>query len=291
MVPVTSTDSPDSGNASLTTGRFAALTLLSAKALRLYDERRLLVPRWVDPLNGYRYYAPDQVGTGWLIALLRSADLSLDDIAQITGAERDAAVDHLDRCAQAQTRRSHAAHHVLARARLHLTQELPVPDITPVLEIDRPVLSVLRRMSPHEMETVVPEHLARLRQIAAAGGLAITGDPFGIFHAPVTDDSDGPLEIALPVDALADVETDVRSYRLPGGLVAQRYAEAEETWFPQILTLYDEVHRWTTTDGRVPVGPPRETWHNSPHDPAPLRLTISWPYATQPQTPDPLTNP
>lgn len=283
--------SSDIGDGFLTTGRFSALTLLSVKALRLYDERDLLAPRWVDPVNGYRYYAPDQVSAGWLVALLRSADLSLSDIAQIIGAERDAAVDHLDRCDQALASRSHAIQAVLARARLHLTQELPVPDIISVLEIDRPVLSVLRRMNAHEMDTVVPEHLERLRDLATANGLAITGAPFGIFHAPVTDDSDGPLEIALPVDGLADVEADVRSYRLPGGLMAQRYAEGEQTWFPQILTLYDDVHRWTTTSGRVPVGPPRETWHNSPHGPGPLRLTISWPYASQPDTPGPRTEP
>ena len=62
----------------MTAGRFAEATLLSAKALRIYADRGLLPPRFVDPVNGYRYYADDQVRTGWLIALLRSADLSLE---------------------------------------------------------------------------------------------------------------------------------------------------------------------------------------------------------------------
>ena len=53
-----------------------------------------------------------------------------------------------------------------------------------------------------------------------------------------------------------------------------------ETDFPAILALYDEVHSWITDSGRTPVGPPREIWHNAPRDPEPLRLTISWPYAT-----------
>jgi len=109
----------------------------------------------------------------------------------------------------------------------------------------------------------------------------VTGDALGIFHAPVTADSDGPLD-ALPVDGLADLHGEVRSYRLSGGLAANRYAEGAETWFPQILALYDEVHTWITEAGHTPIGPPREVWHNAPSDPPPLRLTVSWPYAMAP---------
>ena len=62
--------------------------------------------------------------------------------------------------------------------------------------------------------------------------------------------------------------------------MAERRAEGPETFVPDILALYDEVHAWLTASGRTPVGPPREIWHNAPSDPDPRRLTISWPYAT-----------
>jgi effector-binding domain-containing protein len=155
-------------------------------------------------------------------------------------------------------------------------------DITSGFELDRPVLSVLRRMRPDEMDTAITAQVRRLRDVAASSGLAVTGDPFGVFHGPVTTELDGPLEIALPVDGLASIEGEVRSYRLPGGLMANRYAEGPETWFPDILAVYDEVHSWITEHGGTPVGPPRELWHNGPTDPQPLRLTISWPYAVAP---------
>ena len=51
----------------MTAGQFGGQTLLSAKALRIYAERGLLPPHLVDPINGYRYYAAEQVRTGWLI--------------------------------------------------------------------------------------------------------------------------------------------------------------------------------------------------------------------------------
>ena len=265
----------------MTAGRFALATMLSAKALRLYADRNLLPPRVVDPANGYRYYGADQVRTGWLIALLRSAELSLDEIAGILGASAADATALLERAADAAQRRAEGNQTVLARARLTLKGELSMTDPTNRIESDRPVLSVLRRMRPDEMEVVITEQVKRLRSIAATAGLTVTGQPFGIFHAPITDESNGPLEITLPVDGLTEPpEGDVRSYRLGGGPVAERFAEGKETYFPEILALYDEVHAWITSSGRMSVGPPREIWHNAPSDQEPLRLTISWPYAS-----------
>lgn len=156
-------------------------------------------------------------------------------------------------------------------------------DLPTRLEAERAVLSVLRRMRPEDMEELIGGQVARLRALADSAGLTVTGEPFGIFHEPITEESDGPLEIVLPVDGVRDLADpdagDVRSYRLSGGLVAERYAEGAETDFPEVLAVYDEVHSWVSQDGRTPVGPPREIWHNAPSDREPLRLTVSWPYA------------
>jgi DNA-binding transcriptional MerR regulator len=264
----------------MTAGQFGGQTLLSAKALRVYAERGLLPPHSVDPINGYRYYAPEQVRTGWLISLLRSADLSLDQIRRIIGTDPESALQQIEQAAVAIERRSEAVQAVLHQARRHLLQEVNMSQVSPAFEGERTVLSVMKRMHPEQMDDIISSTVGRLRQVAAAAELTITGDPFGVFHGPITADSDGPLEVVLPVDGLADTNDDIRSYRLPGGMMANRLAEGPETSFPEILGLYDEVHCWITAAGRVPVGPPRETWHNLPTDPEPLRLTISWPYAT-----------
>jgi DNA-binding transcriptional MerR regulator len=61
-------------------GRFAALTGLTVKALRLYEARDLLRPALVDFHSGYRYYTRDQVATARRIRLLRSLEMPLDEI-------------------------------------------------------------------------------------------------------------------------------------------------------------------------------------------------------------------
>lgn len=66
-----------------TIGEFARLTGLTEKALRLYEERNLLLPARVDPASGYRQYALEQVDDGRLIAMMRAIDMPLVDIRRV----------------------------------------------------------------------------------------------------------------------------------------------------------------------------------------------------------------
>jgi DNA-binding transcriptional MerR regulator/ribosomal protein S18 acetylase RimI-like enzyme len=72
---------------------FSAATGLSVKALRLYDERGLLVPAHVDRATGYRRYTEDQIATAGRIALLRRAGIGLADIERFLAAPAAAVID------------------------------------------------------------------------------------------------------------------------------------------------------------------------------------------------------
>jgi DNA-binding transcriptional MerR regulator len=67
-------------------GRFASLSGLTVKALRLYDRHGVLRPALVDFQTGRRYYSLAQVATAERIRLLRSLDMSLDDIRTLLAA-------------------------------------------------------------------------------------------------------------------------------------------------------------------------------------------------------------
>lgn len=79
-------------------GRFSELTELTVKALRLYDRLGLLRPAMVDFASGYRYYSREQVRVARYIRLLRWADMPLEEIARVLGAEDPAVLrSHLAR--------------------------------------------------------------------------------------------------------------------------------------------------------------------------------------------------
>lgn len=56
----------------LSIGRFAAMTGLTQKALRLYDREGILKPAYMDFASGYRYYDPGQSEKARGIVALRS---------------------------------------------------------------------------------------------------------------------------------------------------------------------------------------------------------------------------
>jgi PPM family protein phosphatase len=78
----------------MTSGEFARASRLSPKALRLYDELGLLSPAEVDPVTGYRRYAPAQLEQARLVAWLRRLGMPLARIRAVIDMPRaEAAAD------------------------------------------------------------------------------------------------------------------------------------------------------------------------------------------------------
>lgn len=61
-------------------GEFSKLSMLTVKALRVYEKEGLLIPAKVDPDSGYRFYETGQLETAARIKALRQLDFSLDQI-------------------------------------------------------------------------------------------------------------------------------------------------------------------------------------------------------------------
>jgi PPM family protein phosphatase len=72
----------------MTSGEFARASRLSPKALRLYDELGLLSPAEVDPVTGYRRYAPAQLEQARLVAWLRRLGMPLARIQALVAMPR-----------------------------------------------------------------------------------------------------------------------------------------------------------------------------------------------------------
>src|SRR5699024_5759867 len=117
----------------LSIGELAAASGLSPKALRLYADSGLLVPRRVDPFTGYRSYGSDQVERARLIAALRGLGMGLARIGVLCDLEPRAAAAELrswwrQEEADALARAASALHIGLVRAAQQdavLVRELP----------------------------------------------------------------------------------------------------------------------------------------------------------------------
>ena len=66
-------------------GEFSKMTRVSVKTLHLYHEQTLLIPDFIDPESGYRYYSDENFYELQTILELKKLDFSLREIGEIVG--------------------------------------------------------------------------------------------------------------------------------------------------------------------------------------------------------------
>jgi DNA polymerase III sliding clamp (beta) subunit (PCNA family) len=86
-------------------GEMARDSGLSVSALRFYDGAGLLVPAWVDPVSGYRWYGPEQLDESRLLAQLRRGGMPLADIRLVLAGWSSADTDLVRKLLQAHLHR------------------------------------------------------------------------------------------------------------------------------------------------------------------------------------------
>lgn len=86
-------------------GEMARDSGLGVSALRFYDRAGVLVPAWVDPVSGYRWYGPEQLEEARLLARLRRAGMPLADIRLVLAGWSSADTDLVRKLLQTHLRR------------------------------------------------------------------------------------------------------------------------------------------------------------------------------------------
>ncbi|MGC0378810.1 MerR family transcriptional regulator [Streptomyces sp. SAI-229] len=86
-------------------GEMARDSGLGVSTLRFYDRAGVLVPDRVDPVSGYRWYAPGQLEEARLLARLRRAGMPLADIRLVLAGWAGADTDLVRQLLQAHLRR------------------------------------------------------------------------------------------------------------------------------------------------------------------------------------------
>lgn len=245
----------------MTTGEFSRRSQLSIKALRLYDRLGLLRPAVVDGRNGYRGYDESQLFTARLIVLLRSLDMPLDDAARVVAAAGPEAAGLIESYWASQERRFAAQRQIAATLRPGVAASDAPSDQLPVQERYVTEQLVLTEQRHVYLGQLIWTREATARLVARAercGG--VVGERFVIFHGLVSADSDGPVEVCVPINHLPDNPADV-AWRVEAAH-HEAFIQVTKIHFevPAILSVYDQLVRWVSAPGRTRAGPPREVY-------------------------------
>ncbi len=246
----------------LSIGQFARRSLLSPKALRLYDHQGLLTPAEVDPVNGYRRYRESQLADARLIARLRKLDMPLAEVATVVAAPRDRRSDVLVAYWEAVERRVAAQRDLLMYLLIQLAGKERNFDMFEIKERDVPeqlMLTEQRHITVADLTAWMGATFGRMWEIAPQFG-GITGPLLAIYHGEVNEDSDGPVEVCAPIRPDQEPAPNVPTRIEPAHREAYTRIRKSQVEFPEILTAYDAVEQWIAKNGKHVTGSPREVY-------------------------------
>ncbi len=181
-------------------GEFARRSRLSLKALRLYDERGVLVPSRVDQASGYRYYEPAQLDQARLVVMLRQLQLPLAAVKELLACDpADAATriaEHWRDAEAAHDARRDLADYLVNRLRGKrsvmyevATQEMP----------ERSLLCLKRNVDEQGVWALGKEFIGIFRERPLPRMQGREGAWFLIYWGFPSADSDGLVECCRPV--------------------------------------------------------------------------------------------
>lgn len=246
----------------LTIGEFARRSMLSPKALRLYDQQGLLVPAEIDPVSRYRRYHEGQLADARLIARLRRLDMPLSTIGEVLRSAPDRRSDVLVAWWDVVERRMAGKRELLVHLLIGLAGKERSFEMYEVLEREVPeqaVVSEQRHVTVHGLTDWFDECMPRLHGIADRNG-GVAGAAFIIYHGEVNEESDGPVEVCVPVNRERLDAIDAATRIEPAHREAYTRIRKAQVEFPQILDAYEAVEQWMAKNNREMVASPREVY-------------------------------
>jgi DNA-binding transcriptional MerR regulator len=246
----------------LSIGVFARRSRLSMKALRLYDRLGVLKPADVDPESGYRRYRESQLAGARLVVMLRRLDMPLTQVAEIVAAPGPAAVEQLTSYWDACERRAAGQRELVAHIQSRLAGEEGRFGCGEVQQREVPeqlVLTEQRHVQVEELPSWIESAMGRLLVHARRLG-GVVGAPFVVYYGEVNEDSDGPAEACVPIDLARERTADAAVRREPAHREAFVRLTKAQVAFPQILSAYDGVTGWVSSQGLAIAGSPREVY-------------------------------
>ncbi len=237
-------------NVQLTIGQFRRLSQLSRKALRLYEDRGLLLPAHIDPDSSYRYYDRTQVVTARRIRLLRMMTMPLETIAMVLDAWDD------DPATAQRLIQAHVNHVEKQVTAVHLAARLLQEELSPdkekpmsftFTEAEHPaqmVVSIRRNITVPAFHNSITPTLRQLGDHIRANDAQPAGDPVCLYYGPVNESDDGPVKIAVPFTGLVPPAGDIKVRELPAHKTVQVRTFDEYNQYPKLLEMWNGIGKY-----------------------------------------------
>ncbi|WP_283134163.1 MerR family transcriptional regulator [Rhizohabitans arisaemae] len=259
-------------------GTFSAMTRLSVKALRLYDELDLLRPTKVDASSGYRYYALSQAGRAESIRRLRALDMPIEEIRRVLAASPANVPGLLAAHRQRLLAERDRHNHMLAvLSRLINGEESLMSYAITIENLPAQIVASLRRHTDLAgVGATIAEGFGTLVGVLTEAGQGPSGAPFLVFHDIIDAENDGDIDVCLPIASPVTAPSPVQVGEMAAITAA---VTTHRGRYDEISPAYHALTTWISEHGHEVAGPPRETYLNDPTTTAQADLLtqVAWP--------------
>ncbi len=245
-------------------GQFSKIVGLSVKTLRFYHDEGVIVPSYVDPDSGYRYYDQHDAEKARVVAQLRELEFSLSEIREMLAAYDDEAdlLQHLER------------HRDVFQERIGRYRDV-VSSLDRIIDREREAQTTMQNSTFDVEEKVLePMLIAGIRmkgkysdcgkgfaQIGKNLGRFICGKPFCLYYDGDYRPDDADLETCMPVRKPIAEGTGISIRELKGGRCVSLMHKGP---YDQLGRSYARVLDYVRAKGLEPQLPSREIYHKGP---------------------------
>lgn len=241
----------------LSIGEFSNICKVSTKTLRYYAEIGLLEPSEVNPENGYRYYAMEQLERMLFINRLKMYSFSLDEIKTILQAgEKDE--DNLYLAFMRKKKELETRVHNYSRMLVQLEGDIAAIeqgksimsylDDIDVQLVEVPAMHLLSVRKTVQMEDYPEEYrkcYEKLFKRIAVDGLTMCGAPMVLFHSAEYSVTGMDTEFAIPVKEFVTGTRDFCPGLCLKTVVHGAYTKLSSVYTKQVEWAKQEGYRCT----------------------------------------------
>lgn len=254
----------------LTIGEFSNICQVSTKTLRYYAEIGLLQPYEINPENGYRYYAIEQLETMLLIERLKTYHFSLEEIKELLShRERldEGIYQVLIRKKQEIKAQAQEAMRILSQLEQDMTNlekgksllsylediDIQLVEVEPMC-----LLSTRCMVKEDEFQKAYQTNFSYLLKRIATERLTLVHPPMVLFHSSEFSPLGMDSEFAFPIQEAVTGTRDFTS-----GLCIKTVNHGP---YSNLSSIYTKQWEWMEENGYENAGPLFEVYVNDPED-------------------------
>jgi effector-binding domain-containing protein len=251
-------------------GTFSLITRISKKALRIYDEKCILVPQRKDKFTGYRYYADDQIDQGFVVKRLQVLGFSLADMKCIMDWYRDNDSCDIEPVFRKRIQEVQSEIERLQGIRSFLiskgTKEVIQMEAMEPTVKEVPEIRVISLREKGTYEKTIPEMMGKIFSIPYSpenrrNRITVNGPPAFICHDDEYKEADADIEIALPISGPVVVPEGTEIKILPATKVVSVLHKGR---YEDVGPAYKRALDYVSENGHTMNGPSRELYLNDP---------------------------